>query len=131
MRVNSRVFTERTDMLATIRIPSCSPKELRDVAEKIINMAAALDFSITDYNSIEELDKQVTAAYWKTYDGLLNAQLNFVDFTKWYLKATPVDTISRAMRWLIQRNYLLIKPEVQERASRAASKYAKAIKGGK
>ena len=135
MRVNSKVYTERIDMLDGIQIPNCQPKELRVVAEKIMTMVMALDYSLTDYNSVTELDQKITVDYWREFNGLLIR--NFFDpddnealqeFKKWYLKATEPDLISRAMRWLISHNYLIIKETVRERAQKASENFSRAVK---
>jgi hypothetical protein len=134
MRVNPKVFTERTDMLSGIQIPNCQPKELKVVAERIMNMVTTLGYSVGDYNTVTELDKLLTVDYWKTYDEILNNLVHgdsYNDFKLWYLKATEPELISRARRWLVERNYLLLKSDVSERAHESARKFSSAVKGGK
>ena len=131
MRVNSRVFTERTDMLDGIQIPNCHPTELRKVAERIMNMVTALDYSVWDYNSVTELDKKITVDYWRKYDGLEEIiGRDGLSFCNWFIhEATEVSTVERAMRWLTSHNYLLIKPEVLQRAMAASNKFRQAVRG--
>jgi hypothetical protein len=129
MRVNSKVFTERSDMMGDIKIPNCQPKELCTVCERIMNMVTALDYSVGDYNSVTELDKLLTVDYWKTYDGLTLEQLES-GWRDWFVhKATEAEIISRARRWLVERNYLLLKPEIIERSQAASAKFSNAVKG--
>jgi len=128
MRVNSRVFTERTDMLDGIQIPNCHPTELRKVAERIMNMVTALDYSVGDYNSVTELDKKLTVDYWEKYDDI-DTDSSIYEFRQWYLKATEPDTINRALRWLISHNYLIIKESVRERAMKASENFSQAVRG--
>lgn len=130
MRVNSRVFSERQDMLGNIQISNC-PSQLRRIAENIVNMATQLDYSFPDYHTITELDKRLMVDYWKNYDGLkFDSVEAIVGFDKWFIKsATHPDLITRARRWLIEHNYLIIKPDVAERAYEAESKFSKSIRG--
>jgi hypothetical protein len=130
VRVNSRVFEERTDMLDGIQIPNCSPKELRVVAERIMNMVTKLGYSVGDYNSVTELDKKITVDYWKEYDMLRDCIDGFVKFEVWYPKyATEAELISRARRWLVERNYLLLKEEVVKRSITASNNFRQAVRG--
>jgi len=123
MRVNSRVFTEKVDMMDEIQIPNC-PSQFKGVAEKLVMMASKPGYSCPDYNTVSQLDKMLMLAFWKEYDGLKQD-----DFEKWFLsEATMPDLITRARRWLVERHYLILKPDVVERAYEAESKFSKAIK---
>ena len=131
MRVNSKVYTERIDMLDGIQIPNCQPKELRVVAEKIMTMVMALDYSLTDYNSMTELYKKITVDYWQKYDELIHELVHgnsMNDFKSWYVHATEANLIERAVRWLISHNYLLVKEEVLRRAQKASENFSRAVK---
>lgn len=91
-------------------------------------MATKPGYAVANYINVTQLDKILTVDYWKEYDGLtdIDSQQGFSD---WYIKqATPPDNISRAIRWLVSHNYLLLKPEVQERAMEAASKWRQSIR---
>ena len=129
MRVNPRVFEEKMDMLDDIQIPSC-PSPLRPTCEHIMDMVTKPDFSIGSYNTMTELDKRLTVMYWDTYDNLtMPRKYTCADFEEWYIeKATSADLISRARRWLSEHNYLLIKPDVVERAMEAEQKMRQSIK---
>ncbi len=131
MRVNSKVHTERTDLTGEIRIPNCEPKELRLVAERLVAMLTKLDAKVpsypNDYRNITELNKMLTINYWREYNRLDEA-LAENRFHSWFLKtAGNPDLISRAVRWLVQRNYLLLEPEILERAYKAADKFSRSI----
>ncbi len=129
MRVNSRVFAERTDMLDGIRIPNC-PSQFKTIAENIMNMAAKLGYSIGDYHTMTELDKTLMLDYWRDYDGLMLPTSDLADgFCRWFVhKATAPELIRRARQWLSEHNYLILKAEVAERAYEAGERFSKSIK---
>lgn len=127
MRVNNRVFTEKMDMLDFVQIPKC-PSQLRVVAENIVNMAASLGYSMGNYHTMTELDKMLMWDYWRAYDKL--PITDYESLKLWFTKkATAPDLITRARRWLVEHNYLIIKPDVSERAYEAESKFSRSIKG--
>lgn len=127
MRVNSRVFTEKMDLLGNIQIPNC-PSQLKGVAERLVNMASKPGYSVPNYRNVSELDKILTLAYWREYDGLDEA-LNLGNFDNWFLEgATATDIITRARRWLVERNYLILKPSVAEYAMEASEKWRQSVK---
>ena len=127
MRVNSRVFTEKTDLLGGIQIPNC-PSQFKSVAEQLMMMITKPGYSVPDYHNVSQLDKMLTLYYWQEYDGLTEA-LTQNDFVKWFLEsATMPDTISRAIRWLSSHNYVFLKPDVQERATEASNKWRQSIR---
>ncbi len=126
MRVNSKVLTEKTDLMGNIKILNC-PTQFRYVAENLMMMLTKLDYSVGDYNSVTELDKILTIDYWREYDQFIEG-LDFKNFKLWFVgRATEADLISRARRWLVSHNYLFLKPEIQERALEAADKFSRAI----
>ena len=111
MRVNSRVFTERTDMFENIKVPSC-PSEFRAVAENILMMATKPGYAVGDYNTMTELDKNLMVDYWMEYDGLRYEKDSFTYQFKleWFIKkATAPELIRRARQYLVERNYLIVK----------------------
>jgi hypothetical protein len=120
MRVNSRVFTERSDMLDGIQIPNC-PSQLRAIAERLMMMVTKPGYSVGSYNSVTQLDKMLILDYWREYDDLHDTDLADYDFKEWWLtKATEPDLVSRAARWLVSHNYLFLDPDVQKgRCSRS------------
>ncbi len=126
MRVNTRVFAERADLMGNIQIPNC-PNELRVVAERLIGMVIALDYYVGDYNSVTELDKKLTVDYWRKYHNLETHIGSWEYFKEWYLDATEPDLISRSRRWLVDHNYLIIKEEVRERAQKAARNFSQSF----
>ena len=128
MRVNSRVLTEKTDLLEGIRIPNC-PTQFRYVAEQLMMLLTKPGYSTGDYNSVTELDKILTLVYWKEYDYLYIDNNTASNFDEWFMKnATEADLISRARRWLVSHNYVFLKPDVQERAMEASEKFSKAVR---
>lgn len=126
MRVNSRVLTEKTNLLGEIKIPNC-PIQFKSVAEQLIMMATKLGYSIPHYNNVTHLDKLLTLDYWREYEGLEQALAEGY-FERWFISsATSADLISRTLRWLISHNYIFLKPEVQERAIQASDKWRQSI----
>ncbi len=129
MRVNTRVFDERSDMFSDIKIPNCEPKELRVVAERIMNMVTALSYEKPTYHKVTELDKAITINYWKEYDKLPDSPM-YHELRDWYIKeATNPDIISRAIRWLVSHNYIFLDKDVAERAAEASDNWRQAVKG--
>ena len=132
MRVNSRVFDEKQDIFQNIRVPNC-PSEFRAIAENILMMATKPGYSVGDYNTMTELDKNLMVDYWVEFDDM--KFILIIDmgdrFREWFVKkATPPELIRRARQWLTERNYLIVKPEVQKRAYEAGSKFSRSIKTG-
>lgn len=133
VRVNSRVFDERTDMFDRIQVPNC-PSEFRAIAENILMMATKPGYSVGDYHTMTELDKNLMVDYWVAFDGLGHLGVSFAslaDFTIWFTKkATAPELIRRARQFLVEKNYLIIKPEVQKHAYEASSKFSRSVKQG-
>lgn len=137
MRVNSRVFTEKSDMMGMIQIPTC-PSQFKIIAENLINMIAKPGYSVGDYNTMTELDKILMFDYWREYDGLMNPiyevsfpsrEQAFQNAKKWFIvKATSPELIRRARQFLTERNYLLPKEVVLQHAHEAGEKFGRAIK---
>lgn len=127
MRVNSRVFSERTDMLDTIRIPNC-PSQFRSVAENIMAMVTKPGYSVGNYNTMTELDKILMADYWKEYD-YLQEGLDVDKFKQWFvLKATSSENIRRSREFLVSHNYLIVRDDVQSYATRASINYRQSLR---
>jgi len=141
MRVNSRVFDEKQDMFEAIRVPNC-PSEFRAVAENILMMATKPGYSIGDYNTMTELDKNLMWDYWIEFDAF-STTLAEVAYAKhrnpfnehpnmkaWFVKkATAPELIRRARQWLLEHQYIFVSPDVQKRAYEASSKFRQSIKG--
>ncbi len=127
MRVNSRVLTEKSDMFDGIQIPNC-PSQFKSVAERLMMMATKPGYSVPDYNTVSQLDRILTLHFWKEYDGL-NDSISPKDFENWFLSSsTSSDIITRARRWLVERNYLILKPDVQEYAMEASQKFRQSVR---
>lgn len=128
MRVNSRVFTERTDMLDGIQIPNC-PSQFKVIAERLVMMATKPGYSVGDYNTMTELDKRLMVDYWREYDGL-NDIVAISGFHDWFVyKATETELLRRARQFLVERNYFLIREDVREHAEQAGEKFRHAVRG--
>ncbi len=127
MRVNSRVLTEKSDLLGEIQIDNC-PSQFKSVAERLMMMATKPGYSVPDYHTVSQLDKILTLHFWQEYDGL-NKGISQREFEDWFLSSsTSPDMITRARRWLVERNYLFLKPDVQEYAMEASQKFRQSIK---
>jgi len=135
MRINSRVYDEKQDMFEGIRVPNC-PSEFRVIAENILMMASKPGYAVGDYNTMTELDKNLMVDYWHEYDGMKALLYTMFPhtangFKPWFIKhATAPELIRRARQWLTERNYLIVKTDVQKRALEAGSKYGRSIKAG-
>ena len=127
MRVNPKVSEQRLDAFGNVKIPNCSPAELKNVAEKIMDMVLELDYSVSRYKSTGELARILTTDYWRKYDNLDSAKME--DFKNWYLHATKSATIERAVRWLISKNYLLIPENIILEMYEKEENYRRAVKG--
>lgn len=132
MRVNSRVLTEKTDLMDGIRIPNC-PSQFRYVAEQLMMLLTKPGYSTGDYNSVTELDKILTVDYWIEYNelqGWIKPQPKepIKYFRDCYIGlATMPDLITRSRRWLVEHNYVFLKELVAERAHQAGDKFGKAL----
>jgi hypothetical protein len=128
MRVNSKVYEQSLNAFGNIKIPNCSPAELKNVAENIMDMLADLDYSIGVYHSTGELARKITVDYWVKYDQpkLVNG---WGEFKEWYLHATKSATIERAVRWLTSHNYLILPQSIIEDAYEKEENFRKAVKG--
>jgi hypothetical protein len=127
--VYSKVYTERLDAFGNVKIPKCSPAELKHVAEKIMDMTISLDYSVGSYHSTGEFARKITVDYWDKYDGLISASLNgTASFKAWYLHATKSATIERACRWLIHNGYLILPSEIVEDSLEKEENFRNAVK---
>ncbi len=127
MRVNSRVFSERTDMFNGIKIPNC-PSQFKVIAENLMDMVTKPGYSVGEYNTMTELDKILMLAYWREYDGLVAYKLEG-EFDWWFIhKATSAELIRRARQFLCEKNYLLPKESVAQHAFEAGEKFRQTIR---
>ena len=133
MRVNSRVFTEnKQDIFEQIRVPNC-PGEFRVMAENILMMASKPGYAVGVYNTMTELDKNLMVDYWAEFDNLPHTddRQDYLFSREWFVKhATAPELIRRARQWLTERNYLIVKEDVQARAHSAGDKFRKSVKAG-
>lgn len=126
MRVNSRVLSEKSDLMGNIQIPTC-PSQFRGVAENLMTMLTKLDYKVSGYTNVTELDKILTIDYWREYDGLDN-HIEASKIRDWFIRtSTPADLISRARRWLQERNYIFLEDVVVERATKASDKWHQSV----
>lgn len=129
MRVNPKVSEQRLDAFGNVKIPNCSPAELKNVAEKIMDMVMELDYSIGHYRSTGELARKLTVDYWNKYDNLNEViGRDYLSFKNWYLHATKSATIERAERFLVSHNYLILPSEIVEEAYEKEENYRNAVK---
>lgn len=132
MRVNPRVLQERQDLLGEIKIPASSncPSQFKTIAENILTMCTKLDYSCPDYNTMSELDKILMVQYWTEYDGLEQIiGRDGLSFTNWFVgSATSPELIRRSRQWLVERNYILCKSDVVERAIGAGDKFRMSVR---
>ena len=127
MRANSKVLTEKSDLLGGIQIPNC-PSQFKSIAERIMMMATKPGYSVPNYNTVSQLDKILTLHFWQEYDGL-NASISQKDFENWFLSSsTSSDMITRARRWLVERNYLILKEDIREYAMEASQKFRHSVR---
>lgn len=128
MRVNSKVFAERTDLFQDLYVKDC-PSQFATEANRLLNMCVGVGYSPPkSYNTMSELYKRLTLDYWQKYDALIYSPL--LDFTHWYVKeATDPSNIERAIRWLAQHNYFLVDETVLARAEKAASNFRNSVRG--
>lgn len=135
MRINSRVYDEKQDMFEAIRVPTC-PSEFRAVAENILAMATKPGYAVSDYNTMTELDKILMWDYWREFDGMKIILQSMTpklvsEMQEWFIKkATPPELIRRARQYLVEKNWIIVKPEVRQRASDAGAKFRKSVKAG-
>jgi len=131
MRVNSRVYDEKTDMMGVIRVPNC-PSEFRAVAENILSMATKPGYALSDYNTMTELDKNLMWDYWREFDGgkpVLNCD-TIAQMREWFVKkATAPELIRRARQWLTEHQYLIVKETVAQNAQKAGQKFRQSVRG--
>ena len=128
MRVNSRVFSERTDMFSGIKIPNC-PSQFKVIAENLMDMVTKPGYDTPHEHSMTELDKILMRDYWIEYDGFGLYPLNESAFSNWFIhKATAPELVRRSRQWLAEHHYIIPEPSVSERAFEAGEKFSKAIK---
>jgi hypothetical protein len=126
VRVNPKVSEQRLDAFGNVKIPNCSPAELKNVAENIMDMVLSLDYSVGSYRSTGELARKLTVDYWIRYDSL--DMINIKEFKGWYLGATKAASVERSTRWLIAHNYLLLPESIVRDAFEKEENFRNAVK---
>ena len=120
--MNINIDKIRLDMLGDTPLEEC-PKSIRQVARNLLVLARNEYFQ---YNTMTELDKQITVLYWAQFD-TLDAHLD--NFKDWYIKiATYPEYIRRARQWLVEHKYIFVKGDVLERAQTAGSGWSKGFR---
>ena len=87
-----------------------------------------------NFDSMEDFQKRLIVEYWHHYDGLDKGLAGYrdisswVSFRQWFIQsATAPEKIRRASQWLIQQEYILLRPAVRGKALETASKAREAI----
>ncbi len=129
MRVNSKVFTQRMDMLDTIRIPNC-PSEFRIYAEKLVMMVTKPGYQVGTYHKMSELQKKLIVDYWLEFDNLTFATSGGNNnFKQWFItQATQPELLRRAVQWLISGNYFIVPDDIRNNAIKAGQHMAHSVK---
>lgn len=130
MRVNSKVFAERTDLFQDLFVKDC-PSQFATEANRLLNMCVGVGYSPPkSYNTMSELYKKLTLDYWKEYNDFDISKMKQEDFDFWFIHcADEASNIERAIRWLAQHNYFLIDETVLARAEKAASNFRNSVRG--
>jgi hypothetical protein len=117
MRINNNIAR---NLLGEYDLSGC-PSMFSQQARNILWIVEQTPYE--GYNTVTELDKWVTARYWIDFDGYARyVNGGRMTFGDWYIhKASNPEIISRALRWLRQNGYIIIKDEVQKDAERKAS----------
>jgi hypothetical protein len=129
MRVNTRVFTERTDMMGEFQIPNC-PSQFKVVAERLLNLITKPGYAVGDYRTTSQLDKMLMVDYWREYDMLDRFDYTSPDtFKMWFVtSATSPELLRRSRQWLQEHQYIFLKAEVAEHAQEAGDKFRMSIR---
>lgn len=103
-----------------------------DVAKNIIMLLDTLP--PFDFKTMEDFQKRLIVEYWHHYDGLDKGLAGYKDisswvsFRQWFIQsATAPEKIRRASQWLIQQEYILLRPSVRDKALANAEKSRGAI----
>lgn len=124
MKINWKMIEH--DLLDEISIPSC-PAMFRREAQNIIRIISSTQFS--EYQTISNFDKQLIYEYWKQIDGMEAVLHDFAEYRKWFLeKATEPEKIRRARQWLIERNFIIPRSCVSDRAQKAGENWRAGVK---
>ena len=123
MKINWKIVAH--DLTGSVVIP-CAPALLRAAAQHIIEIVERTP--PIEYSSMSNLDKKLLYEYWKQIDGMEEAleaaREDPKHFYRWFLDAaTSPETISRARRWLIEHNYIIISSRIGQQAIEAGQKY--------
>jgi hypothetical protein len=100
------------------RLEMC-PTSIRKIAENILELIDSTYFE--PYYTMSNLDKQLIYAYWIKIDGEPN-EVRSDEYKEWFFnKCTVPEDIRRARQWLVEHNFIIIKPEVAKHAQEAGN----------
>ena len=101
------------------RLEMC-PSSIRKIAENILELIENTFFE--SYNTMSNLDKQLIYAYWIKIDGEPN-EVRTDEYRDWFFdKCTVPEDIRRARQWLVEHNFIIVKPDVLKHAQEAGIK---------
>jgi hypothetical protein len=101
------------------RLEIC-PSSIRKIAENILKLIDSTFFE--SYNTMSNLDKQIIYAYWTKIDRE-PTEVYTDEYKDWFFeKSTQPEDIRRARQWLVEHNFIIVKPDVAQRAQEAGTK---------
>jgi hypothetical protein len=101
------------------RLEMC-PTSIRKIAENILSLIESTYFE--SYYTMSNLDKQLIYAYWIKIDGEPN-EVRTDEYRDWFFdKCTVPEDIRRARQWLVEHNFIIVKPDVLKHAQEAGIK---------
>jgi hypothetical protein len=99
--------------------------KIRTIAENILELIENTFFE--SYNTMSKLDKQLVYAYWIKIDGEPN-ETHSEEYKDWFFnKCTNPEDISRARRWLLEHNFIIVKSDVAKNAQEAGKNKARSF----
>lgn len=101
------------------RLEMC-PTSIRKIAENILSLIESTYFE--SYYTMSNLDKQLIYAYWIKIDCEPN-EVRTDEYRDWFFdKCTVPEDIRRARQWLVEHNFIIVKPDVLKHAQEAGTK---------
>ena len=95
------------------RLEMC-PTSIRKIAENILSLIESTYFE--SYYTMSNLDKQLIYAYWIKIDGEPN-EVRTDEYRDWFFdKCTVPEDIRRGRQWLVEHNFIIVKPDVLKHA---------------
>jgi hypothetical protein len=100
------------------------PVSIRKIAENILGI---IDSVYWDYNTMSKLDKIIMVNYWQKCDNQPSVN-DAENWLEWFVnKATLPEDIRRARQWLLEKNFIVVKSDVAQRAQEAGTKRARSF----